>query len=59
MMAIITVVDEDGQIIVKDRAFPPEKEWINEKSNTKTAIFRFEITRVLLPNKILMEDYIK
>ncbi|MBO7451864.1 MAG: hypothetical protein J6U54_16080 [Clostridiales bacterium] len=59
MMAIVTIVDEDGCVIVENRRCEPQKEWINEGARTKTARFSFEITRVLLPQKSLLDEFLK
>lgn len=58
MMAIVTIVDEDGCVIVENRRCEPQKEWINEGARTKTARFSFEITRVLIPKKSLVDEFV-
>ena len=60
MKAIITIIDNDGRIIEKDKVIKPYLEAIDNPENmipTKTTYFRFGITTCLYNNPIIGKDY--
>lgn len=47
MKAIVTVIDDNGRVIEKDKVIPPYNEAISgEEIPTKTTYFRFGITEL-------------
>ena len=53
MKAIVTVIDNNGRVIEKDKVIPPYNEAISEGGTpTKTTYFRFGITELYEGQKL-------
>lgn len=47
MKAIVTIVDDDGYVLYKDKIIQPIEQRIERKQHLKRARFHFEVTRAL------------
>ena len=49
MKAVVTIIDDDGTIIIKDKVLMPQREGIETPALVKYARFVFEIRTVMRP----------
>ena len=56
MKAVVTIIDDDGTIIIKDRILHPQREGIDTPAFVKFARFVFEVKTVIKPELLRREE---
>lgn len=52
MKAVVTIIDDDGTIIIKDNILYPQREGIDTPAFVKFARFAFEVKTVIMQGAI-------
>lgn len=56
MKAVVTIIDDDGTIIIKDNIMYPQREGIDTPAFVKFARFVFEVKTVIKPDLLRREE---
>lgn len=56
MKAVVTIIDDDGTIIIKDKVLMPQREGIETPAFVKYARFVFELKTIMRPELFRREE---
>lgn len=56
MKAVVTIIDDDGMIIAKDKVLMPQREGIETPALVRYARFAFEFRTIIRPELIRREE---
>jgi hypothetical protein len=56
MKAVVTIIDDDGMIIDKNKVLMPQREWIETNAFVKCARFAFEFRTIIRPELFRREE---